>query len=73
MIQLPENYLPVDIRSLNNKYIGSGILNRGNDIHSLYLFTERDGVIIYTKNEIKENFILLNPDDGCEYDLRKVM
>lgn len=66
-MKLPTNYLEVGVKTLNNKFIGNGILNRNNKIHSLYLFTERDGVLIYTQSEIKENFQLYNPKDGIGY------
>jgi hypothetical protein len=68
----PDIYMPVKILSKNKKEIGVGILVPSNKIHCLYFFGERDQ-LVYTANEVKECYILLDPVDGIEYDLRKVL
>ena len=68
---LPDFYLPVLVNENKlNKSLGFGILDTKNN--TLYHYGSEE-VFRYTENEIRECFILLNPEDGFRYDLEKVL
>ena len=68
-MNLPNNYLAVEVDSLNGKTVGTGFINTYS--YELYLFTPKD-MIEYTAKEVIENFQLFNPIDGIKYDLNKL-
>lgn len=71
-MELPFNYLEVEARNKAGKKVGIGFLYLPNSIHFLHILMESDGVLTYTKNEVRELFRLFNPVDGIEYDLNKL-
>lgn len=71
-MELPFNYLEVEVKNKRDKKVGIGFLYLPNTIHCLYVLMENDGVITYTRNEVLELFRLYNPVDGFEYDLNKL-
>jgi hypothetical protein len=71
-MNLPERFLEVTAiskQNSNRKY--SAILDKVAE--RLFVFSNTDGCAEYTYNEIKECYKLLNPEDGFEYDLEKVL
>jgi len=71
-MNLPERYLPV---TCIPKYSESKLYGIFDTVKKeIHVFTEKEGVHIWEKSEIKESFeSFLNPEDGFEYDLAKVL
>jgi len=71
--KLPERYLMVTAipNKIGPKKIFFGIIDKEYKRVALYLFG-KETVMEYTRDEVKEYFDLYNPEDGFQYDLKKL-
>jgi len=71
-VNLPKRFLEViAMNNRNNNRKDTAILDLAAE--KLFIFSDTDGIREYTYPEIKELYALLDPINGIEYDLEKVL